>query len=180
MHVLAHDPLGGGRGHLLDVHAAGGAGHDDRLARRTIEQQAHVQLALDLEAFLDQHARDDAAFGAGLVRDQTHADHVARDADRLVRAPRELHAAALAPSAGMDLRLDDDDLAAEPTGDVARFIRREGDFPARHGHAIPVQDGLGLVFVDFHGDDPGRESLMTPNSDTSRRLGDTSRRQTAG
>jgi hypothetical protein len=90
------------------------------------------------------------------VRDQAHADHVARDAHRLVRAPGELHAATLAASAGMNLRLDHDDLTAEPTGNVSCFIGREGDFSTRHGHAIPVQDGLGLVFVDFHGDDPER------------------------
>ena len=64
---------------------------------------------------------------------------------------RELHAAALAPAAGMDLRLDDDGAAAETPGDLAGLVRRERDFTARNGHAIPVQDGLGLVFVNFHG-----------------------------
>ena len=85
------------------------------------------------------------------MRDEPHADHVARDPARLVRALGELDAAALAPAAGMNLRLDDDRAAAEPAGDLAGFVRRERDFTARHGHAVPVQDGLGLVFVNFHG-----------------------------
>ena len=59
VHVLAQDTLGCGGGHLLDVHAASGTGHDDRTSDGAIEQQAHVEFAADLQALLDEHARDD-------------------------------------------------------------------------------------------------------------------------
>ena len=68
---------------------------------------------------------------------------------------RQLDAAALAAAAGVNLRLDDDDLAAEAAGDLARFGGVERDFAARHGHAVPRQDGFGLILVDFH-QRPGR------------------------
>ena len=72
----------------------------------------------------------------------------------LVRALGELDAAALPAAARMNLRLDDDGAATEPARDLAGLVRRERDFTARHGHAVPVQDGLGLVFVNFHGSGP--------------------------
>ena len=64
---------------------------------------------------------------------------------------RQLDAAALAAAAGVDLRLDDDDAAAEAAGDLAGFGGVEGDFAARHRHAVPREDGFGLILVDFHG-----------------------------
>ena len=45
-------------GDLLDVHAAGRAGHHHRLARRAIEHDAQIQLARHLQTLLDEHARD--------------------------------------------------------------------------------------------------------------------------
>ena len=56
--VLAQDLLGVRRRDLLDVHAAGGAGDDDRARRGAIDDDAEVELALDLQPFLDQHAAD--------------------------------------------------------------------------------------------------------------------------
>src|SRR6185436_12457443 len=46
-------------GDLFDVHAAGGAGHDHRLAGGAIEHDAQVEFARHLQPFLDQHARDE-------------------------------------------------------------------------------------------------------------------------
>ena len=51
--------------------------------------------------------------------DERHADHLAGELLGFVGGLRELHAAALAAAAGVNLRLDDDDLAAEAPGDVA-------------------------------------------------------------
>ena len=73
---------------------------------------------------------------------------------RLVRALGELDAAALPAAARMNLRLDDDGAATEPPRDLSGLIRRERNFTPRHGHAVPIQDGLGLVFVNFHGSGP--------------------------
>ena len=48
---------------------------------------------------------------------------------------RELDAAAFAAAAGVNLRLDDDNAAAEPLGDCGRFSGVEGDFAARNGNS---------------------------------------------
>ena len=52
----------------------------------------------------------------------------------LVDGLGDLDAAALAAAAGMDLRLDDGNVAAEPPGDLAGFGWRERHFAARHGN----------------------------------------------
>ena len=70
---------------------------------------------------------------------------------RFVGILRELDAAAFAASAGMNLRLDDDRAAAEPSGDLTGFVRRERDLAARHGHAVLFEERFGLIFVNFHG-----------------------------
>ena len=77
-----------------------------------------------LQPFFDQHAADDAAFGAGLMRDERHADHRRSRALGLVGRLRQLDAAAFAAAAGVNLRLDDDDLRAEAPRDRRRARRR--------------------------------------------------------
>ena len=54
------------------------------------------------------------------MRDERHADHVARELLGFVGRLGELDAAALAAAAGVNLRLDDDDAAAEAPGDRRR------------------------------------------------------------
>ncbi len=137
-------------GDLLDVHAAGSARHHHRLAGGAIEHEAQIQLARHLQTFLDEDTRHDAPFRAGLMRDERHAEHLAGDALGLVGRSRELHAAALAAAAGVNLRLDDDELAAEAACDLARLGAVERNFTARHGDAVARKDGFGLVLVDFH------------------------------
>ena len=139
---------------FLDVHAAGGRRHDDGASHAAVEHEAQIQLALNREALFHQHARHDAPVGTGLVRLERHADQVAGDALGLIDAPGQLDAATLAAAAGVDLRLDDDRAAAEALGDLGGLGGREGDLPAGHGDTMAREDGLGLVFVDFHGIGP--------------------------
>ena len=74
-----------------------------------------VQLALDLQPLLDEHALHDLPVGAGLMGDEAHADdRRAPPARASSGALHDLDAAALAAAAGVDLRLDDDRAAAEP------------------------------------------------------------------
>ena len=120
------------------------------LPGRAIEDDAEIQLALHLEAFFDQHAPDDAPFGTGLVRDERHADHRARQLLRVLRRLRELDAAALAAAARVDLRLHDDNAGAEALGDVDGICGSEGHLAAGHGHAVSRKDRFRLVLVDFH------------------------------
>ena len=44
-------------------------------SRRAVDDDAEVELALDVKPFLDEHAADRPAFGPGLVRDERHAEH---------------------------------------------------------------------------------------------------------
>ncbi len=89
------------------------------------------------------------ALRAGLVGHERHAEHLARDALGLVGALDQLDAAALAAAAGVDLRLDDD-RAAQAFGDFAGFGRVERHLALGNRHAVAREDGLGLIFVDFH------------------------------
>ncbi len=63
-------------GDLFDLHAAGGGGHEDELSEGAIEDDAEVQFAVNRECFFDQELLDNAAFGAGLVGDEGHAEHL--------------------------------------------------------------------------------------------------------
>ena len=119
--VRLPDEVGRLVGHLLDLDAALGAGHHHRAAGRAVDDDAQVELPGHLQALLDEDALDDAAVGAGLVGDQRHAEHVLGVALGLLGRPGDLDAAALAASARVNLRLDDDDAAAEPAGHLARL-----------------------------------------------------------
>jgi hypothetical protein len=84
------------------------------------------------------------------VRDELHAEHVAREFLRLVGRARELHAAALAAPARVYLRLDDDHVAAQLLRRVVSLFGRARDHPARHRDAVLPQKLLRLVLVNLH------------------------------
>ena len=68
-----------------------------------------VQLALDLQPLLDEHAlRPSARCGPVWWVTRRHAEHLLAAASRLVGLLDDLDAAALAAAAGVNLRLDDD------------------------------------------------------------------------
>src|SRR5260370_5913798 len=48
-------------GDFLDFHAARGAGHEDNAAACAIDKEPEIKFALDVEAFFDEHALDEAA-----------------------------------------------------------------------------------------------------------------------
>src|SRR5829696_2808809 len=93
--------------------------------------------------------------------DEGHAEHVAGDALGLVGGSRQLDAAALAAAASVDLRLDDDDLAAETTRNLTGLRGAEGHFTARHRDAVTREDGFALVLVDFHLGRPNKLLMLT-------------------
>ena len=71
------------------------------------------------------------------------------------RALGDLHAAALAAAAGVDLRLDDDDLVAGLGDQLLRgrlgLVEAERRLPLGHRHAVLREDLLALILVDLHG-----------------------------
>jgi hypothetical protein len=67
-----------------------------------------------------------------------------------VQRLRDLHAAALAAAAGVDLRLHHPDLAAEFLGRLDRLVDGKAGDAARRGDPEFPQDLLALVFMDFH------------------------------
>ena len=85
---------------------------------------ARYSSRVDLAARLDPHLAHQLAFGAGLVRAQRHAEDLAGEPLRLGRRLRDLDAARLAASAGVHLRLHDDDLRAEPARGALGLGRR--------------------------------------------------------
>ena len=123
------DLLGRLRGDFLDVHAAFAGGHQHHALRAAVDDHADVELLADVRAFLDQQPPHLLAFGAGLVRLQLHAEDRGSRAAHFVERVRELHAAALAAAAGVDLRLDDPDLAAELLRGFDRLVDAEAGMP---------------------------------------------------
>src|SRR5215217_8570256 len=96
-------------GELLDVHPALLARHREVAAVGPVQQHREVVLLGDLGP-LGIHAEDLAGPGRGLIR-----------------VVRELHAAGLASSPGLDLGLDDDGAAAQPLRARTGLLRRLGD-----------------------------------------------------
>ena len=77
---------------------------------------------LDIGAFLDQQAAHFLALGAGLVRLELHAEDGLGENPDFVGIPGHFYTTALATSSGMDLGLDNPDLATEFLGNLYRLI----------------------------------------------------------
>ena len=120
------------------------------LPLRAIQHDAEIQLSCDRQRLFHQQALHDAAFGAGLVRHQPHAQHLFRDLDGFGCVLGNLDAAAFSAPAGMNLRFDDD-AAADFLRRRFRLIHRKRHFAPRHRDSVLGQDRLGLILVNFHG-----------------------------
>src|SRR6267378_7441594 len=87
-------------GDFFDFHAACGAGHEHDAAARAVDEQTEIKLALDIEAFLDEHAFYNAARGTRLRRDELHAEDMAGNVGGFVGGTGELDTAGFAAPAG--------------------------------------------------------------------------------
>ena len=139
--VLLHDGVGILRRDLLDLHAAAGRRHENRPRFGAVDDDPQVELAIDGQRLLDQQAMHFPALGAGLVRHQLHAQHAGGDLAGFLRRVGDLHPAALAAPAGMDLRLHHHGLGA---GVEQAFGSGLGRFAGLHhlaagyGHSILI------------------------------------------
>jgi hypothetical protein len=136
--------------HFLDVHAAFARGHQHDALRDAVGDHRHIEFLLDVGAFFDQQAAHFLAFRAGLVGDQLHAEDLVRVLAHLLERLGHLHAAALAATACMNLRLDDPDRTAEGLGGLHRFVNTQARDATRHRDAVLPQDFFSLVLMDFH------------------------------
>ena len=79
-----------------------------------IDEDAEVEFALDVQAFFDQQAADDAAFFAGLRRDELHAENLPGERLRLRRGDvASFTPPRFAAAAGVNLRFHHDDRSAQ-------------------------------------------------------------------
>ena len=152
-----HDGLRGLGCDRLDLDAAFARGDEGDAPAFAVHHGAEIVLVGDVGAFLQVDAAHLAACGSRLVGDEHLAEHRARRRDRLVAARADLHAARLAAPAGVDLRLDHPDRAAELVDRSLDTLRREHGHAARHRHAERRQHLLGLIFVEVHGAHPPRD-----------------------
>ncbi len=153
-------------GDFFDVHAALGAGHDERAGSFTIQENGEIKFFFDLRTGGEQQRLHHAALGTGLLGDECLTKHLFGETYRFVHGRRDFHAAleagfesALAASAGMDLRFDND--ARTASGDYlicrrAHFGERLGREFERDGDAVFGEQLLGLVFVNVHVGKNGR------------------------
>ena len=106
-------------------------------------------------ALLDEEALHLLPLGAGLVRDELHAVDGARLFLGVLERLGDLDAAALAASAGVDLRLDDDDglarLLLHPGNRGVGFVDAERGLADGDGNTVALQQLLALILVNLQG-----------------------------
>ena len=147
------DGIGIFGGDLFDLHTAGSRCHENVAAHLAIEHDAEIQLARNGQRFFNQQALHFLAFRAGLVCDQIHAQHLGNQRCGLFRGHGDLHTAALAASARMNLRFDDNacgPFAQQCPGRAFGFLARFDLIATRNSHSILRKNGLSLIFVYFH------------------------------
>ncbi len=160
-------------GHGFDIHAAFGGGDDHDARGLAVDQQAQIELAGNVAAFLDIDAFDLFAIGPGLLGDKNFTQHrFGVGADFVIRAGQANAAAAVGivgevprtASAGVNLGFDDADIAAKFGRGLAGFVCGIGDRAAWNGNAEFREQTFGLIFVDVH-ERKGPEDGCWPDHD---------------
>lgn len=135
---------------FFDVHAAFARTHQNDLLRHAIDDEADVQLLLDVGAFFDQQTVDLLAFRTRLVRNELHAEDLVRVFTNLLDRLRDFHAAALAATTRVNLSLHDPHRAAQLFCHLDGLVNRERRLAARYRDSEFPQDFLTLVLVNLH------------------------------
>src|SRR5258708_18353631 len=137
-------------GQFVNFHASRGAGHETGKPAGTIDKQAKIQLALDVQPFLDQHALDDAARRSRLRSNERHAQDVPGNILGFISRARQLYAPALAAAPGVNLRFYDNNVRLQALCGLTRLFLGVSHLATRRGHAVARKDGLGLILVNLH------------------------------
>ena len=111
--VFAENGARLGPSEFLDVHPAARRRDDQRAAAAPVEREAEIEFARQVEVLLDEHLIDRPSARAGLSGDERGAEEFLCGGFGLGPAGDEEHAAGLAASARVDLRLDDGARAAQ-------------------------------------------------------------------
>src|SRR5690606_24656435 len=136
--------------HFLDIHAAFGRGDEGDARGRAVNEDGEVELALDGGTFLDIEAVHFLAFGARLMGHERRTEQAPCLLLDILDRLHHLHAAGLAATARMDLRLDDPYRPAQLFRFRDSLFRSERCMPPGHRHTVLRKHGFGLVFVNIH------------------------------
>ena len=127
---------------------------------RAIDQQRAVELAGDVGAILDVEPVHLLAGRAGLLGDQRRAQHLADESHHLIHRAGEANAALVtgggfleptfATTAGMNLAFHDPEGTGERPGGRFRLFGGKDGYASGYRRTEPLEQGLGLVFVDVH------------------------------
>ena len=137
-------------GHHFNFHAAFAGGHEHGPAGGAVDDNAEVKFARDVQAFLNQHALDQAALRPRLVSDQGHAQDSARQGLSFRRVVSQFYAATFTAATGVNLGFDHHRAAAQFFRHSASFLGLGNHLAARHGDSELCKNLFRLIFVDFH------------------------------
>src|SRR5581483_3972346 len=101
------------------------------------------------------------------MRDQLHAQNLAREFGGFVGGLGQLHASAFAASASVDLRFYNNAFGSrreQPLCGFERFIFGDGHLAARNCDAIFREDALSLILVNFHVTEKEEGTLCVPTT----------------
>ena len=137
-----------------------------------VKQDGEVVFLRDVDGLGDEHLAHELAFRAGLMRDEGLAEHFACNVRSLFRGVHEMDTAfetvfegAFATTTGMNLGFDHESGFSDFACGGSRFCRRAGDDSFGAGDAEFVEQLLGLILVDVHGEKMGvRDSRSATRS----------------
>ena len=145
----------------LNVHAALSRDDEGDAAVLTVDQQGAVELPVDVGAVLDIEAVDLFAGLARLGGNQGVAQHFASvghgfldrfgQTDAALGVSAQFLELALAPATGVDLGLHDIERTGQRPGGSLGLVRRSDGHARRNRRAKALQNLLGLILVNIHG-----------------------------
>ena len=143
---------------ILNRRTAFGGTHHDNTTLRTVNDEGEIVFLLDVGTGFDEKTANLLAFRTRLLRNECLTEKslcILLDVSRVLCQHDTVHAfialdRALAAAASMDLRLDDNDLAAEFLSVLHSLFDRESRFSLRDVYAVLAQDCLALVLMDIH------------------------------
>ena len=145
------DLFGVGRSNFLDLHPALGRGHNGEALGGAIEENRQVEFVGNSRTGFYVDFSNALALGPGLGGMERHAQDLAGCQLGLGRRLRQLYTARLSPSARVNLRLDDHHRGSQGSCGLLGLGGRRGQQSFGHRDAEFIQQRLGLVFVNVHG-----------------------------
>ena len=135
---------------LFDVYPSFGGGHQGHFVGGTVNQERNIEFISNVASLFNQNPLNNFTFRAGLMGDETHAEHISGVLFNFIGGFGNFNSATFTASSGMDLCFNCPGAVTKSFCPVAGRVTVVDYVPFWNRHSEVAQNRFCLILVNVH------------------------------